>query len=123
MTFFDPSPEDESGKSPRTSGAVGPFIAIGLPTDLSFALAGDRPVITLHPDAIESADLDQVTGAVAGCLLLGTQADAMDVIERLVAAKYRGALMILSPPLPNAAMVKRELTALAKGISITLAEL
>lgn len=83
-------------------------------------LAGPRPVLSLDPEMIGQAGLNRLSDAVVGCLLLGSQMDAIDVLQKLQAAGYRGQVMVVAPPMPDPRMVERELVLLAPGLSIRL---
>ncbi|MFN7224138.1 MAG: hypothetical protein ACK4MS_08970 [Paracoccaceae bacterium] len=107
----------------RTGESLGPFVAIGLPQVLAAALAADRPILLLEPDMISTAGLSALENAIVGCRLLGAQVDAIDVIARLVAAEYRGPLIVVTPPLPNPRMVERELALVADGMKVRLIEM
>ncbi len=48
--------------------------------------------------------------------------DVVDMAERLLALGYRGCLCVLTPPLPNIAMVEAELSAHACWLSVHLIE-
>lgn len=52
--------------------------------------------------------------------LFGPWSDALDLAERLQALGYRGALLVLAPPLPDRALVLRELTGAAPGLQVRL---
>ncbi|MCU0902800.1 MAG: hypothetical protein MUE83_02870 [Tabrizicola sp.] len=52
--------------------------------------------------------------------LIGVDFDAIDVIERLARAKFRGRVRFMSKGLPNRQMVLRELQAVAEGKGIVV---
>lgn len=118
MALVNATPD---GNAPRPNGPTpGPFVGIGLPQALAVALAGKRRVITLDPEAIATAGLDQIEDPMVGCLLLGSKVDALDIIADLVKAGYRGPVTVVAPPLPNPKMVERELSRAAKPMTVKL---
>ncbi|MDR7125331.1 hypothetical protein [Pseudotabrizicola sp. 4114] len=120
MAIVNATPD---GNAPRPTGpgaAPGPFVGIGLPMALAVALAGKRRVVALEPEAIATAGLDQIEDPMIGCLLLGSKADALDIIADLVEAGYRGPVTVVAPPLPNPRMVERELSRAAKPMAVKL---
>jgi hypothetical protein len=56
--------------------------------------------------------------------LIGVEFDAIELIEELARAKFRGRVQFMSTKLPNRQMVLRELRAIAarKGIAVDLRE-
>lgn len=120
MAFPNATPD---GTAPRPNGpgaAPGPFVGIGMPPALAVSLAGKRRVIELEPEAIPTAGLDKIDDPMVGCLLLGTKADALDIIADLFEAGYRGPVTVVAPPLPNPKMVERELSRAAKPMAVKL---
>ncbi|MBN2630576.1 MAG: hypothetical protein JXR75_08560 [Rhodobacteraceae bacterium] len=122
MTVYNSFPDNGSDKPPQKTGTVGPFVGIGLPIPLAKVIAADRPILSLDPETIGSAGLNHLQDAVVACLLLGGKMDALDVIAALVAANYRGPLMVVAPPLPDGRMVVRELEAAGPGLKIILVQ-
>lgn len=120
LTFVNATPEKSPLRGHGSAGPLGPFVGISLPPGLSSVLAGPRPVLSLDPDMIQQAGLHRLTDAVVGCLLLGSQMDAIDVLRQLQEAGYRGQVMVVAPPMPDPRMVERELTLLAPGLSVRL---
>ncbi len=123
MTLFNSFPEEPSPRSVGKDDSLGPFVSIGMPQALAAALAGDRPILMLDPALIATAGLKKLENSVVGCRLLGNQLDAVDVIDGLVAAGYRGPLIIITPPLPDLRMVERELSQRAEGMKVRLIEM
>ncbi|MFN4153238.1 MAG: hypothetical protein ACK4HF_01165 [Paracoccaceae bacterium] len=121
MTFLTASPDDNEPRPGNPAGRVGPFVGIGLPQALAIALAGPRPIIMIDAGAIPVAGLNRLEDAEVGCLLLGWEVDALDVIAMLLAVGYRGAVTVVAPPLPDPAMVERELSRASRAITVTLA--
>ena len=106
---------------PGLRRSSGPLIGIGLPQALALHLADKkRPVVALLPQDIALAGLDQIENALIGCLLLGGEVDALDILADLAAAGYRGAVVVIAPPLPDLAMVERELKRAARGMTVSL---
>ena len=120
MTSRPPFPNGPAQRTSDASGAMGPFIGIGLPQALAADLAGGRRVLSLAPEDIAAADLHRIPDVVVACLLLGSAMDALDVIAVLSATGYSGALTVVAPPLPNPRMVERELARAAKPMDVTL---
>ncbi len=52
--------------------------------------------------------------------LLARNHDAIQVIERLEALGYRGAITVIGPSLPHPRMVERELRSLGPGVRLVL---
>lgn len=63
-----------------------------------------------------------ITPDVVVAPLIGTDFDALDLLDRLTTLKYHGRLRLIAPRLPNRQLVLRELrsAALMAGISIEL---
>ncbi|WP_309664992.1 hypothetical protein [Tabrizicola sp.] len=73
-------------------------------------------------EALAPRGLNPAIHQVVEVPLVGPSYDALDVLEQLSQAHYRGTLRVLAPKLPNRQLVLRELEAVArrKGILIEL---
>lgn len=90
------------------------------------------PVGSIRPEAARSialADLEQYRPWIPGLELVVAplfcrEFDALEIIETLGAAGYRGLLRIATPTLPNRQIVLRELRshAVRQGITIEIVE-
>lgn len=123
MTFLNAMPAGDPAPDNSPTHGDGPLVGIGLPHELAKTIAGTRPVIVLDPAAIETDGLGDLSGALVACPLLGGKADAVDVIGTLVRTGFRGGVIVVCPPVPNAGMIRAELKAVAKGLAITLIEM
>jgi hypothetical protein len=75
----------------------------------SFAVL-DRPLLArIAPDAV-------------AFLLIGAEADATQVLERLGQFGFSGEAIVFAPRLPDRQMVLRELRGLATGMALTVVE-
>ncbi|TGD62882.1 hypothetical protein EYC08_14960 [Tabrizicola sp. WMC-M-20] len=101
-------------------GHTRPFISIGLPQVLAQHCAGMRPLMSVSPQDIPLAGLHRIDNGLIACMLLGSEVDALDILADLTAAGYRGPVVVIAPPLPDPAMVERELALAAPGISVSL---
>ena len=105
-----------------TAGAGGDdvFVAIGLPEAMAMAFAGARKLERLPPDQISPKSVKDLGAAMLACPLMGTQGDAIMIIAALEEAGYSGTLTVISPRLPNADMVERELRSAASRLRVNL---
>ena len=110
---FDPD-------GPGLTGHIAPLIGIGLPPNLALHFGGKRPVMSVLPQDIPHAGLNRVANALIVCQILGDEADALDILAGLARAGYRGRVLVITPPLPDPAMVERELAQVAQGMTISL---
>lgn len=106
--------------APSDPAPAGPLICIGLPQALARRLGGNRDVVSLRARDIAFARIDRMENALIACPLLGPEADALDILAALVRAGYRGEVVVVSPSLPDPAMVERELAQAAPGMSVAL---
>lgn len=120
MTFFTTFQDGSQQQS--TAGIVGPFVAIDVPPTLALTLAENRPVHLLGLQDICSAGLDRLNDAVVACMLFGGATDALEVIAALLAAGYKGPVLVVAPRLPDGALVLHELKRAAGDLHITLVQ-
>jgi hypothetical protein len=96
------------------------------PSEVFKAAAAIAPVGAQRLDFADmlemKTDLTNVDLVIAP--LMGIEFDAVELIERLVRAKFRGRVKFVSKKLPNREMVLGELRALAahRGIAVDLHE-
>lgn len=99
---------------------AGPCLAVGLPGPIAQSLAGARPVLHLSlRDLCAREEMSPGPDLVA-CPLLADWGDAPDVMACLRHLSYRGPLVVVSPHLPDAAMVEGELKRRARGLRFSL---
>ncbi len=113
----------KNGPDDNTADQSQIFLAIDLPENLARAFAGTRQIRTMSVEDITAASLAAYPTAVLACPLLGPPADAISVIQALGAAGFAGQLTVISPRLPNPAMVERELRVAARGFRVNLVPL
>lgn len=80
-------------------------------------------VILAGGAALGQSMLDEVQPDMVVCGLFGGKLDAVQVLARLAALRFDGALLVVTPPLPAADGVVDELREAAGGRSVTLWEL
>lgn len=100
---------------------MGTNLLIGL-SAMPAGLPGPPPVVISRLASLDGALLEQVRPARILCPLLARDFDASLVATRLQALGYDGHLTVVSPPLPNRAMVQRELASLAPGMTVDVHE-
>lgn len=99
------------------------FVSIALPAQLARVQAGDRTLITLSVRDITKDRMADLQNTRMGCELFAGQDDAFAIISALSEAQFTGHLTVIAPPLPDPAMVERELQEMAGRLSVTLIQL
>lgn len=102
---------DQTGKQPQRV-----VISIGLSQSEARVLSENRPVIPLSAAELTGTELARHDIALVCCPIWHNGIDALDVTAALALAGYTGVLAIITPKLPNKAMVLRELRRAARGI-------
>lgn len=95
-------------------------MSVGLPDALAQAFAGARQINHFHLSDITPEAMRVLGVAMVACPLMGKEADALCVIAALDLAGFTGTLTVISPRLPDAAMVERELRAASRGVRVNL---
>ncbi|MDO8884413.1 MAG: hypothetical protein U0934_20065 [Pseudotabrizicola sp.] len=117
MPIDDAIPEGDAARRQNETGSV---VSIGLPDTVAQRLAGQRPIVSLAVKDIHTAGLDRQDNVEIGCLLLGGDMDALDIITNLGKAGFCGVVTVFSPLLPNPRMVERELRSAGKAMTVRL---
>jgi hypothetical protein len=113
--------DDAHGPAPKKSGPE-TLLLVDLP-DLPRADARLAGAATLHHcsyAAIDAMLIAHLKPDRVICPLLARGFDASLLAQRLVMAGFRGWLTVIAPRLPDGAMVQRELSSIAPGLSVEL---
>lgn len=85
-------------------------------------LAGGGAVVHLTLAELDGAVFARLAPGRVACPLIAAGFDALDLVARLVGLGYRARMTVLCPPLPNRALVLRELRAAGPRLRIDLVE-
>jgi len=101
-------------------------LAVGLTPDDVAAWSG---AATVRAEQIGFIAFGALGDALAGSQrsgwivtpLVGDRFDALDVAHRLAALQFRGALHVLTPPVPRPDVIRHELQQICQGFTVELA--
>ncbi len=101
------------------------YLVIEVPRTVGFvhALPVHVTPVSVQFSALEQKLVSSIAPSKVVMPLMARGFDATEVIERLEACGYQGAVWVLSPKLPNRRMVERELRSMVRGIQVEVIEL
>lgn len=99
------------------------FVSIALPAQLAREQAAGYTLVTLSIADITKDRMADLHTTRMGCELFAGKDDAFGIISALSAAGATGHLTVFAPPLPDPAMVERELQKVAGRLSVSLIQL
>lgn len=117
MEQMHPGQADRGGRAPPVIVIASPVLSAGLLT-----LARRMVPVLLTEAALTATLLDRLRPPAVVLALFCPVNDTMRMLDRLQGTGYRGRVLVLSPPLPDVAMVRRELERAAPGLRLRLVE-
>jgi hypothetical protein len=121
MSAQGPNPSDRIEASAPGTPTILTIGRFGPESDAHIRKRKPSVIATGFP-VLDATLLGRVAPDAIAFSLIDPEADAIQVIERLVQLGFRGEAIIFAPRLPDRQMILRELRGLAKGMTVTLVE-
>lgn len=107
--------------------AVGTVLILNLGPEMNVdadgaALPSANAIVRARGAELDAALLARVRPHTVVAPLIGREGDALTLVAQLVSLGYDGRIVVLAAPLPDRAMVERELRAAAPGLRLDLIE-